>query len=94
MVCLKNVISGTWEVYVKDALGCRTTTTIVVGMDPQPSIATVTVLDACSDNADYPINVVFNTIGVGQNQYKIDGISNWQNINVATQTTLPITISS
>lgn len=89
----KNVISGTWEVYVKDALGCLTNTTIVVGMDPQPSIATVTVLDACSDNADYPINVVFNTIGVGQNQYKIDGISNWQNINVATQTILPIRLA-
>ena len=89
----KDVPSGNWQIFIKDANGCLTNTTVVVGMDPQPSIASVTVLDACSDNADYPISVLFNTVGIGQNQYKIDGITNWQNITVATQTTLPIRLA-
>ena len=89
----KNVESGNWQVFVRDANGCTPNTTLVVGMDPQPSIAKVNVHDSCNDNADYPISVVFNTIGVGQNQYKIDGIINWQNITVATETTLPIRLA-
>ena len=89
----KNVGSGNWQIFVRDANGCTRNTTLVVGMDPQPSIAKVNVHDSCNDNADYPISVVFNTIGVGQNQYKIDGIINWQNITVATETTLPIRLA-
>ena len=89
----KNVESGNWQVFVRDANGCTRNTILVVGVDPQPSIAKVNVHDSCNDNADYPISVVFNTIGVGQNQYKIDGITNWQNITVATETTLPIRLA-
>ena len=89
----KNVESGNWQVFVRDANGCTRNTILVVGVDPQPSIAKVNVHDSCNDNADYPISVVFNTIGVGQNQYKIDGIINWQNITVATETTLPIRLA-
>ena len=89
----KDVTAGTWRVYVQDASGCREERTVTITTAPSPAIASVNVLDTCSDNADYPVNVTFSTIGVGQHQYKIDGIANWQNINVATQTTLPIRLA-
>ena len=35
----KNVESGNWQVFVRDANGCTRNTILVVGVDPQPSIA-------------------------------------------------------
>lgn len=89
----KDVASGSYTIYIRDAVGCLTETTVTVTLAPAPAIRTVNVLDACTLNADYPISVVFSTIGVGQHQYKIDGITSWQNISVVTQTTLPIRLA-
>ena len=52
----KNVGSGNWQIFVRDTNGCTQNTTLLVGMDPQPSIAKVNVHDFCNDNADYPIS--------------------------------------
>lgn len=80
----KDVISGTWMVFVRDSSGCmQQTVTQTVALDPQPSIASATADDACSDRADYPIKLTMTTIGVGQHQYRIDGVTNWQNLDVS-----------
>ena len=89
----KDVEAGVWKVFVRDTSGCLRENTVTVTVDSQPSVASITVDDACSDNTDYPIIVKFNSIGIGQHQYKIDGIVNWQNITVATETVLPIRLA-
>lgn len=94
----RDLISGMYRVYIRDAAGCLVHTITTVDLDPSPAIASVDVLDACSDNSDYPVNVVFATKGVGQHQYKIDGINDWQNLTmpaVASETNvlLPIRLA-
>ena len=89
----KDVEAGVWKVFVRNTSGCLRENTVTVTVDSQPSVASITVDDACSDNTDYPIRVKFNSIGIGQHQYKIDGIVNWQNITVATETVLPIRLA-
>lgn len=83
----RDLPSGTYRVYVRDANGCDKNYQVTVGMDSTPAIASVAVHDACSENADYPISVIFATKGVGQHLYKIDGITNWQNFTVPTSAT-------
>ena len=82
----RDVVSGLYRVYVRDANGCDQYTEVTVGLDSSPSIASVAVQDACADNADYPISVIFATKGVGQHSYKIDGINNWQNLTMPSAT--------
>jgi len=94
----RDVVSGYYRVYIRDNAECTTSTVVYVGLDDSPSIASVDVQDACSENVDYPINVVFTTKGVGQRQYKIDGINNWQNLTVPTapadkQVLLPVRLA-
>ena len=94
----RDVVSGYYRVYIRDNAECTTSTVVYVGLDDSPSIASVDVQDACSENVDYPINVVFTTKGVGQHQYKIDGINNWQNLTVPTapadkQVLLPVRLA-
>ena len=93
-----DVVSGYYRVYIRDNSGCLVHTVVTVDIEPSPSIASVDVQDACSENVDYPINVVFTTKGVGQHQYKIDGINNWQNLTVPTapadkQVLLPVRLA-
>lgn len=93
-----NVVSGYYRVYIRDNAGCLVHTVVTVDIDPSPSIASVDVQDACSENVDYPINIVFATKGVGQHQYKVDGITSWQNLTMPTaaadmQVNLPIRLA-
>lgn len=82
-----DVVSGYYRVYIRDNAGCLVHTVVTVDIEPSPSIASVDVQDACSENVDYPINIVFATKGVGQHQYKVDGIANWQNLTMPAGTT-------
>ncbi|WP_454988193.1 T9SS type B sorting domain-containing protein [Capnocytophaga leadbetteri] len=93
-----DVVSGYYRVYIRDNSGCLVHTVVTVDIEPSPSIASVDVQDACSENVDYPINIVFATKGVGQHQYKIDGITSWQNLTMPTaaadmQVNLPIRLA-
>ena len=81
-----DVVSGYYRVYIRDNAGCLVHTVVTVDIEPSPSIASVDVQDACSENVDYPINIVFATKGVGQHQYKVDGITSWQNLTMPTAT--------
>ena len=93
-----DVVSGYYRVYIRDNAGCLVHTVVTVDIEPSPSIASVDVQDACRENVDYPINIVFATKGVGQHQYKVDGITSWQNLTMPTaaadmQVNLPIRLA-
>ncbi len=65
--------AGTYVVYVKDAIGCIGTFTIVVGNTAGPSITATASPTACNSNTG--IITATGTGGIAPLQYSIDGVT-------------------
>lgn len=73
--------AGTYNIFVRDANGCRVPSSIVVDDAPAPTIAATPFTDVtCNAGSDGTIDVTANG-GTGTLQYSIDNGANFQNQN-------------
>jgi len=73
--------AGPYTVYVKDALGCNTTTAVTISVGSIPIVTAFTVSATCN-NSDGAIFAV-GTLGVTPYQYSLDGVV-YQSSNIFT----------
>ena len=67
------VDSGDWNVYVKDAFGCiKKSNDVNVGLDPAPSITSVTPSGSCYTGTPINVAVVADLTTVGPITYSVD----------------------
>jgi len=64
--------AGPYTVYVKDALGCNTSTTVTISVGSIPRVTAFTVSATCN-NSDGAIFAV-GTLGVSPYQFSLDGV--------------------
>jgi SprB repeat len=74
-----NLFNGTYAVFIKDALGCFTSTSATISIGSIPKVTAYTVAASCN-NSDGSIFAV-GTLGVAPYQFSLDGIV-YQSSNV------------
>lgn len=68
--------SSTWYVFVKDDLGCVSSSSVNVERDPEPEVATLTPENLCALNGQFSVRVVMNKLGKGQHYYTVTRAGN------------------